>query len=113
MYFLSKSNRPFSDHPEICQLQRINGIYLDVTLHSRYSATAIVETIYHVMRGNLCHFITDHQMKISVLLDESSTVSRKSVMVVYIRESSLDFTGWKDRGAITFPTELAELDSKQ
>ena len=79
-------------HPEICQLQRLNGIDLGVTLHSRYSATAIVETISHVMRGNLCRFITGHQMKISVLLDESSTVSRKSAMVVYIRVSSLDFT---------------------
>ena len=111
VYFLAKSNLPFSDHPEICQLKRLNGIDLGVTLHSRYSATAIVETISHVMRGNLCRFITDHQMKISVLLDESTTVSRKSAMVVYIRVSSLDFTGWKDSGAITFPLELAELDA--
>ena len=78
-----------------------------MTLHSRYSATAIVETISHVTHGNLCHFITDHQMKIYVVLDESTTVSRKSAMVVYILVSSLDFTGWKDSGAITFPLELA------
>ena len=82
-----------------------------MTLQSRYSATAIVEIISHVMRTNLCRFITDHQMKIYVLLDESTTVSRKSTMVVYIRVSSLDFTGWKDSGAITFPLELAELDA--
>ena len=111
VYFLAKSNRPFSDHPEICQLQRLNGIDLGVTLHSRYSATSIVETISHVMRANLCRFITDHQMKLSVLLDESTTVSRKSAIVMYIRVSSLDFTGWKDSGAITFPQELAELDA--
>ena len=91
VYFLAKSNHPFSEIcPEICQLQRLSGIDLGVTLHSRYSATAIVETISHVIRGNLCHFITDHQMKISVLLDTSTTVSRKCVMVqvVYIRVSS-------------------------
>ena len=50
-------------------------------------------------------------MKISVLLDESTTVSRKSAMVVYIRVSSLDFTGWEDSCTITFPLELAELDA--
>ena len=111
MYFLAKSNRPFSDHPEICQLQRLNCIDLGVTLHSRYSTTAIVETIYHVMRGILCCFITDQQTKIYVLLDGSTTVSRKSAMVVYIRVSSLVCTGWKDSGAITFQLELAELDA--
>ena len=111
VYFLAKSNRPFSDHPDICELQQLNGVDLGVTLHSRFSANAIVETISRIMCDNLCSFICSHNVKITVLLDESTTVSHKSTMIVYLRVSSLSFPGGQDDSAITFPLELVELDS--
>lgn len=35
VYYLAKNNRPFSDHPDLVELQSINGIWLGNSSHSR------------------------------------------------------------------------------
>uniref|UniRef100_A0A8C4Q8L3 Uncharacterized protein n=1 Tax=Eptatretus burgeri TaxID=7764 RepID=A0A8C4Q8L3_EPTBU len=42
-YYLAKMNRPFTDHDNLIELQRKNGVSMDTSLHSRYSSTKIVE----------------------------------------------------------------------
>ena len=70
-----------------------------------------MKTISRIMCDNLCSFICSHNVKMAVLLDESTTVSHKSTMIVYLRVSSLSFPCWHDDSAITFPLERVELDS--
>ncbi|KAK9680036.1 hypothetical protein QE152_g39474 [Popillia japonica] len=40
-YYLAKNDRPFSDHSELLELLKMNGVDIGVGLHSRFSATRI------------------------------------------------------------------------
>ena len=69
----------------------------------------MIECVSAEMRRKLCHEVVERKQKISVMLDESTTVSRKSCMVVYVR------TPWpmdeKCDECFSFPLGLVELES--
>ena len=50
VYYIAKTNCPFSDVERLVQLQNLNGVDLGVTLHSRYSATRIINHIAQEMK---------------------------------------------------------------
>jgi len=52
-YYIAMQNRPFSDHDDLIKLQEINGVNLRKILHSRYSATNIINHISNVMKKQL------------------------------------------------------------
>lgn len=83
-YFMAKKNRPFTDYHELVALQQENGLDMGITLHSRYTAKNIIDHTSHEMRKKaLNHIVTEHQ-RFSVLIDESTTLSKKSALVVYL-----------------------------
>jgi len=86
-YYIAKYNRPFDDHFKLIELQKANGISLGSILHSRYSATTIIDHISTKMREQLVKNIIDCSAKLSVLIDESTTLSSKTSMVVYIKSA--------------------------
>lgn len=107
-YYVAKDNRPFIAYYELCCLQEANGVNLGIGLHSRYSVTGLVECISEEMCRRLCSRIKENNQKVSVLMDESTNVSRKSCLIVYLR------TGWvirKSDECFAFPLGLVELDS--
>ncbi|GAA6094967.1 E3 SUMO-protein ligase KIAA1586-like [Tachysurus ichikawai] len=53
-------NRPFTDHDSLIELQAINGVNMGTSLHSR---------------------------KLSVLIDEATSLSHKSAMIVNVKAS--------------------------
>jgi hypothetical protein len=86
-YFIAKHNRPFDDHSKLVELQKCNGVHLGSILHSRYSCTSIVNHIAYKMREVIVKNIINSGSKISILIDESTTVSSKSCMAVFIKAS--------------------------
>ena len=105
-YSIAKNNRPYVSYAEQCELQEANGLDLGKGLHSRASATLMVDSIAVQMKATLCKTIISNCQKISIMLDESTTISQKSCLVLYIRtafEQSSD--------CFAFPLELVELDS--
>jgi hypothetical protein len=70
-------SRPFDDHSKLVELQKCNGVHLGSILHSRYSCTSIVSHIACKMKEVVIKKIIDSESKISVLIDESTTVSLK------------------------------------
>lgn len=44
-YYIAKYNRPFDNHFKLIELQKANGLSLGSNLHSRYSATTIIDHI--------------------------------------------------------------------
>ena len=74
-YYLAKKHRPFSDYQSLLELQEANGSTFGVGLRSRYSATQIVSHIAHIETGS----------SFAVLIDESTTVSNKSALVIYLK----------------------------
>lgn len=107
-YAIAKNNRPYVAYEEMCQLQEANGVKLGKGLHSRYSATEMIDCIANSMRKKLCTTIQENKLKISIILDESTTISRKSCLVLYIRSA------WPNKvsaDCFSFPVSLIELES--
>lgn len=86
-YHIAKYNRPFDDHSKLIELQQANGISLGSILHSRYSATSIIDHITTKMREQIIKNIIDCNAKFSVLIDESTTLSSKTSMIIYIKSA--------------------------
>ena len=107
-YSLAKHNRPYVAYTELCDLQEANGVNLGIGLHSRFSATGMIDCIAESMRKNLCTNIRSKKLKISIILDESTTVSRKSCLVVYLRTA---IPSELSDECFAFPLTLIELQS--
>jgi OTU-like cysteine protease len=84
-YYLARNDRPFSDHQSLLELQQANGLDVGIGLKSRYSATEIVQHVYDTMRKTACSAIIQCKGKIAVLVDESTTVSNQSALIVYLK----------------------------
>lgn len=85
VYYLAKMNRPFSDHDDLISLQERNGLDLGLILHSRYSATQIVNHIAKEMQKKIVKNLVENQAKLSIIIDESTSLSQKSVMTVHLK----------------------------
>jgi len=85
VYHLAKMNRPFTDHDDLIHLQQLNGLDMGRILHSRYSATTIACHIAHEMQKKIVENIVNSNEKLAVLIDESTSLSQKSVMVVHLK----------------------------
>ena len=105
-YNLAKQNRPFTDHENLIMLQKLNGAKLGQILHSRYSATAIVDHIANTMRKRLVNSLLESNNKISILIDESTSLSKKSVLIVYGKAAV------GDGEPVFMFLDLVELDSQ-
>jgi hypothetical protein len=84
-YYLAKNNRPYSDHFNILELQKINGIDIGVGLHSRNTAAEIIDHISDEMKRRVITEIKNISGKISVIIDESTTLGSKSTLIVYLK----------------------------
>lgn len=86
-YYIAKSNHPFNDHFNLLKLQKLNGIKIGTTLHSRFSCTNIVDHISLKMKQKIVSNTVETEAKLSVLIDESTIISAVCGMVVYIKAS--------------------------
>ncbi|XP_069476319.1 E3 SUMO-protein ligase KIAA1586-like [Ambystoma mexicanum] len=85
VFYLTKKNRPFTDHPDLVDLQEVNGVEMGRVLRSNVTSTEIVRHIASEMQKKLVCYIREHKPKISVFVDESTTVSNKSTLIIYLR----------------------------
>uniref|UniRef100_A0A7N5JPL1 KIAA1586 n=1 Tax=Ailuropoda melanoleuca TaxID=9646 RepID=A0A7N5JPL1_AILME len=83
VYSLVKHNRPLSDIEGATELQEKNG---EVNcLNTRYSAIRIAEHIAKEMKMKIFKNIIEENAKICIIIDEASTVSKKSTLVIYLQ----------------------------
>jgi hypothetical protein len=106
MYTIAKQNRPFTDLPVVIELQELNGLNMGRVLHSNFSCANIVDHISKEMMNKIAQYIIEHNIKISVMVDESTTVSRKSVLVIRLR-----CTLNEDDPPLSFFWDLVELEN--
>ncbi|KAK9679696.1 hypothetical protein QE152_g39794 [Popillia japonica] len=70
---------------------KMNGVEIGVGFHSRFSATEIINHISDGLKKRITHQIKSTSGKISILIDESTTLSNKSTLIVYLKcETSKD-----------------------
>jgi hypothetical protein len=103
VYSLIKNNRPFTDLPSLIALQSMNGADMGLILHSKTTASSIADMIGSQMRSKLCAEIIKSDSKIALIIDESTTISTKSVLILYVRAVVC-------HQVTSFFLDLAELD---
>ena len=82
-YFIAKKDRPF-DHPDLLELQQLNGADIGFGLRPRFTATNMVDHISTEIRKTGCSEIQKAEGKISILIDESTSV-RNTSLIVYLK----------------------------
>uniref|UniRef100_A0A3P9DDZ8 HAT C-terminal dimerisation domain-containing protein n=1 Tax=Maylandia zebra TaxID=106582 RepID=A0A3P9DDZ8_9CICH len=86
-YKIGKHGRPFTDMPIDVQLQVLNGVKMGRVLHSNNSFANILDHIAAEMKKKVVNDIVMNERKLCVLIDESTTISGKSVLVVCLRSA--------------------------
>ncbi|CAI6372550.1 unnamed protein product [Macrosiphum euphorbiae] len=84
-YLISKNQRPYTDMPKLVDLQVNNGVDLGRILHTNVSCTQIIDHIASEMRIKLAKCIIENGTKLCILVDESTTLIRKSMLVICLR----------------------------
>ena len=69
----------------LANLCGMNGVALGRVLHSNVTCTDIIDHIANEMRKKLVNNIVNIKPPISVRIDESTSLSQKTCMIVYIR----------------------------
>lgn len=105
-YKAAKHARPFVDYEYDIELQQLNGLNMGRILHSDVTCASIVSHIAVEMRKKMLKLCLSSNSKFSVLLDESTSLSKKSCLIVYIRSL---LPGYSQ--PITFFLDLVELQS--
>ncbi len=77
-------NVPIVKFEDLVALQEKNGVDLGISLHSRTTATRMIAMIADETRKRLMKCLLDSNAKFSILIDESTTLSKKSELIVYI-----------------------------
>jgi hypothetical protein len=107
VYKQVKLNRPFLDFETEIDLQTLNGIEMGRILHSNVSCGNIAVHIGNQMRKLVCIAVVKAKSKFSILIDESTTVSKLSTLIVYIR------TQFDETGPLTLFLDLIQLECTQ
>ncbi|KAJ4944294.1 hypothetical protein JOQ06_012838 [Pogonophryne albipinna] len=97
-------NNLLSQSQTMAFLQKLNGLNVGRVLHSNKTCGEIIDHIAHELKKKMAKDITENQRKLCVLVDESTTISGKTVLVVCLRSALADAE------PETFFWELIELD---
>lgn len=105
VYKIVKTQRSFVDLPNEIDLQVLNGINMGNILHSDKMCADKALHIESEMKKNICKNIILTKTKISILIDESTNLSKLTILVVVVRTFIEDFPG----EPYTFNLDLIEL----
>jgi hypothetical protein len=84
-YKVAKMNRSFTDLPADVEVQELNGLDMGRVLDSKFSCTNIIDHMAQEMRKKIVQHLLGNNIKMSVLVDESTTIINKPVLVLSIR----------------------------
>ena len=74
--YIAKTGRPFTDLPVDCDIHILNGVEIGRTLQSDKSCHKVCDHIGHEMRARICKEIIETGSKLSVLIDEATSISK-------------------------------------
>lgn len=103
-YYIAKNQRPYSDMPKLIDLQMKNSLNMGRILQSDKSCTSIINHITFEMKKIICNDIIEHERKICIIVNESTTISQKTMLVICLRTAIAD-------NNITFFFDIMELSN--
>lgn len=106
-YKVVKENQSFNNFETEVDLQELNGINMGRILHSDKACAKIALHISKEMKKTFVDEIIKNDTKLGLIIDESTSLSNKSSLIVYVR-CSLPKTGMS--GSTNVFLDLIELD---
>jgi hypothetical protein len=103
----SKKNQSFNHFEDEINLQELNGVDMGRILRSTNDSINIVNHIGDGMRNMWLKKIVDSKSKISLISDESTTLSKKSTLIMFARAFLQEFNLTEP---INLFTDLKELN---
>jgi hypothetical protein len=101
-----KLNRPFYESESEIDVQMLNRLNMGRILLSNVACSNTANHISDEMGQKVCRAIVENRHKFAILIDESTTVSKLSTLIIYIRTS---FNGSEP---VTLFLDLVELSSQ-
>lgn len=86
-YTIAKNQRPYTDMQNLVDLQIINGLDMGRILQTNKACSNIIDHITFEMRKKLCLDLLHNKRKICIIVDESTTLSQKSMLVICLRSA--------------------------
>ncbi|KAL4108076.1 hypothetical protein QTP88_018331 [Uroleucon formosanum] len=84
-YLIAKNQCPYTDMPKLTDLQELNGLDMGRILQTNVSCSNIIDHLALEMRRKIAMDIVKNNRKICILVDESTTLSKKSMLVICLR----------------------------
>lgn len=84
-YFIAKNNRPITDHFNLLGMQKLNGVEIGLGLHTKKTPMEIISHVSDEMKERIAKQILEVVGILSVLIDESTSLGRKSTLIVYLK----------------------------
>lgn len=105
-YSIAKNQRPYVDMPKLVDLQIMNGLSMGRVLQTNKSCSTIIDHICFEMRKKLCSDLLENKRKICIIVDESTTLSQKTMLVICLRAAVVN-----NNEVITFFFNIIEVES--
>jgi hypothetical protein len=102
-YKVAKSNQSFSNFEMDIDLQELNGVDMGRILHSKNACINIIKEMKNILVRKIISF----KSKISLIIDEATTLSQKSTLILYIR---VLISGCEMTAPVNLFIDLIELD---
>ena len=84
-YYIAKNNRPYTDHPELIDLQKLKGVNAGRVLRSNVVCADIIDSISEQMKKKVLHHIQQYPSPFSTLTDERTCSSGVACLIIYLR----------------------------
>lgn len=84
-YTIAWKHLAFRTHRDILELQKQNGLEVGSMLFSHHACANIIKSISSVMSKKLLQYLITNDTPFSLMMDESTTMSNKTALIIYIR----------------------------
>ena len=84
-YLCAKEELAFTKHSAIMKLQELNGHTKAAMLYSHHSCANILKHVAQEMKAELSSYLKQSMHPFSIMIDETTTLSTKSALIVFIR----------------------------
>jgi len=107
-YKVAKENQSFHNFESEVDVQELNGVDMGCILHSTNACINIVNHIGEEMLRNLTKEVIKSDSKFAIMIDESTTLSNASTLIIYVR-TCLAGTGMSS--PVNLFIDLVELEN--
>ena len=81
----ANSHLSFREHERLIELQTANGLKCGNMLYAHHACSNIIAHAASCMRTEIVNYTVANKCKLSVLIDESTSISNVQTLIVYIR----------------------------